>query len=106
MDFRAHGRVPAVGQGREKEKRSAHRRVLWPAIKRSIREVDEARCGLFSAPVGMVRGASQGCIGAEDEQQPREERGMGFAEDMKGMRADAILVHSSRRGRNSEVGRG
>lgn len=28
---------------------------------------------LFSAPVGMVRGASQGCIGAEDEQQPREE---------------------------------
>lgn len=28
---------------------------------------------LFSSPVGMVRGASQGCIGAEDEQQPREE---------------------------------
>lgn len=54
----------------------------------------------------MVRGASQGCIGAEDEQQPREEGGMGFAEDMKGMRADAILVHSSRRGRNSEGGRG
>lgn len=53
----------------------------------------------------MVRGASQGCIGAEDEQQLREgEGGMGFAEDMKGMRADAILVHSSRRGRNSEGG--
>lgn len=53
---------------------------------------------LFSVTVGMVRGASQGCIGAEDEQQLREEGGIGFAEDMKGMRADAILVHSSRRG--------
>ncbi|KAG7203690.1 hypothetical protein KM043_013718 [Ampulex compressa] len=57
--------------------------------------------------VGMVRGASQGCIGAEDEQQPREEGGMSFAEDMKGMRADAILVHFSLRGgRNGEGGKG
>lgn len=64
---------------------------------------------LFSVTVGgMVRGASQGCIGAEDEQQLREEGGMGFAEDMKGMRADAILVHSSHRrgGGTARVARG